>query len=84
MNANVLRRWVLEAERAEGGNPAPLRALPAPAASKESFVAVPLGPKAAGGAPIRVEIRRGNLTVTVQWPVSAMHECAIWLHEVLK
>ena len=83
MNANVLRRWVLEAERAEAGIVAPVRALPSPPPSKESFLAVPLAAKTEG-APIRVEVRRGNLTVTVQWPPSAMHECAIWLHEVLK
>ncbi len=84
MNANVLRRWVVEAERAEAGIVEPVRALPSPPPTKESFVAVPMAPKTAGVAPIRVEVRRGNLTVTVQWPASAMHECAIWLHEVLK
>ena len=83
MNANVLRRWVVEAERGEAGIVAPVRASPSPAPPKESFVAVPLTAKAEC-APIRVQVRRGNLTVTVQWPPSAMHECAIWLHEVLK
>src|SRR5215469_4084389 len=77
INANLLRRWVVDAERAEA---AP-RALPPPS---ESFLAVPIRPAATPNNPIRVEVRRGSLTVSVQWPSSAMHECAIWLREVLK
>jgi len=85
MNANVLRRWVVEAERAEAGTVTPVRALPSPQPPlKESFVAVPMSAKAANDAPIRVEVRRGSLVVSVQWPASALRECAIWLHEVLK
>jgi transposase-like protein len=81
INANLLRRWVIEAERAECGS---LLAGPAAAASSESFVPVALPRRAADEAPIRIEVRRGTLTVSVQWPSSAMHECAIWLREVLK
>jgi len=77
LNANLLRRWVVESERAER---APL-ALPSP---REAFVAVPVPSTAADNTPIRVEVRRGALTVSVQWPRSAMHECGIWLREVLK
>ena len=81
INANLLRRWVVEAERAEAAGVAAPRALPPPA---ESFLAVPIRPAATPNIPIRVEVRRGSLTVSVQWPSSAMHECAIWLREVLK
>ena len=80
INANLLRRWVVEAERAEARTlPAP-KPLPAPS---EAFVALPVLPKP-DNTPIRVEVRRGALTVSVQWPRSAMHECGIWLREVLK
>lgn len=81
INANLLRRWVVEAERAEAVSTVP-RVLSAPRA--ESFVALAMPAKASESAPIRVEVRRGSLTVSVQWPSSAMHECAIWLREVLK
>jgi transposase len=64
INANLLRRWVVEAERAEGGILVPPRALSAPS---ESFVAVPMPPKAGDATPIRIEVRRGSLTVSVQW-----------------
>jgi transposase-like protein len=79
INANLLRRWVVEAERAGAGRLAP-RTLPAPS---EAFVALPVLPKPED-PPIRIEVRRGALTVNVQWPRSAMHECGIWLREVLK
>jgi transposase len=79
INANLLRRWVVEAERAEGvGGP---KALPPPS---EGFIALPVQVKPAGDTPIRVDVRRGALTVSVQWPSSAMHKCAIWLREVLR
>ena len=81
INANLLRRWIVEAERTELAAVAAPKALPPPAAS---FVAVPVRQAAAREAAIRVEVRRGSLTVSVQWPSSAMHECAIWLREVLK
>ena len=81
INANLLRRWVIEAERAECAAVGAPKALPPP---PESFVAVPMRPAPTREAAIRVEVRRGSLTVSVQWPSSAMHECAIWLREVLK
>ena len=80
INANLLRRWVIEAERAEA---AAVRSAEGYRRPTESFVAVPM-PAGGRGTPIRVEVRRGALTVSVQWPSSAMHECAIWLREVLK
>jgi len=80
INANLLRRWVVEAERAESMT-VPPKLLSAP---EESFVALPIPPAAVDATPIRVEVRRGTLTVSVQWPGSAMHECAVWLREVLK
>ena len=81
INANLLRRWVVEAERAEGGRSSAPKALPAPS---EAFIALAVQPTPAENTPIRVEVRRGSLTVSVQWPRSAMHECGIWLREVLK
>jgi len=83
INANVLRRWIVEAERAEGtlAPPSALRPLSGPA---PSFVALPMPPKTADATPITVEVRRGTMTLSVQWPRSAVHECAMWLREVLK
>jgi hypothetical protein len=55
INANVLRRWVVEAERAERLSVTP-RSLPPPAgaSAKGSFVALPMLPKAVDTTPITV------------------------------
>jgi len=82
INANLLRRWVVEAERAEPGAVGPAKT--AMGLPTESFVPVALAGVPSDGMPIRIEVRRGNLTVSVQWPSSAMRECAVWLREVLK
>jgi hypothetical protein len=85
MNANVLRRWIVEAERAEGAATPP-RSLSAPVSvpAKGSFIALPGPAGAADDTPITVEVHRGAMTVSIQWPRSAVHECAMWLREVLK
>jgi transposase-like protein len=82
INANLLRRWVVEAERSEAR--AAGQANSAMTLRKESFIPVALPAALTDEAPIRIEVRRGTLTVSVQWPSSAMHECAVWLREVLK
>jgi transposase-like protein len=82
INANLLRRWVIEAERAEASSPIPAK--PMSAIPKEGFLALPMPTRAADDTPIRIEVRRGSMTLSVQWPRSAMHECAVWLREVLR
>src|SRR5437870_3084867 len=63
VNADLLRRWVAEAEASET----------VPALSN-AFVAVPVAARSSADAPVRIEVRRGALTVSVQWPSSAAHE----------
>jgi transposase len=82
INANLLRRWVIESERAEAGALLPVK--PAAVAPAESFVALPLSTRPSGDTPIKIKVRRGGMTLSVLWPRSAMHECGIWLREVLK
>jgi len=81
LNANLLRRWLLEAERTGA---LPVR--PSGAVQVESsgrFVSVPL-PSALTEAMIRIELRSGSGTVIVQWPVSAASECAALLRELTR
>lgn len=84
MNANVLHRWlkappqskvcptVVSEEMAELGTPA--------------FIAVPLPMQAVEpiGQTIRVEVRKGSLSMAVTWPMSAASEFACWSTAVLK
>lgn len=81
INANLLRRWVLEVERTEAASLGGAKPVTAP---NESFLALPMPAQPADEAPIRVEVRRGTMTLSVQWPRSALHECAVWLREVLR
>jgi transposase len=83
INANLLRRWVVEAERSGSAPVAPMTT-PAPTAQSERFVALPLPAAPADDTPVGIEVRRGAMSVSVQWPRSAMHECAIWLRDLLK
>lgn len=88
INANLLRRWVHEAEmrpsrdvvRADAGDAAKTQE------SKTVFVPVSLpAPTPPAQAPdIRVELRRGPTTVTVTWPAGAAAECATWMRELLR
>jgi transposase len=78
LNANLLRRWVVEAEQS-GKLP-----LSTPRASVESssggFVPVPLVSSSSESA-IRIELRSSSGVVIVLWPVSAASECAALLRE---
>ena len=51
------------------------------------FIALPLMvPRETGPAPadIRVELRRGQVTMTVTWPTSASADFAAWTRELLR
>jgi len=80
INANLLRRWVREAEVL------PVKALPnsAPAPAPAAFVAVQMPAPAPPVGDIRVELRRGPTTITVAWPMAALAECASWMRELLR
>ena len=84
LNANLLRRWVVEAERA-GSMPVAARSTPSSAVleSTKSFVPVALTSSATESA-IRIEVRRGSSTVSVQWPASAARECARLLRGLMR
>lgn len=73
INANVVHKW-----RRQDGSPLP--ALHAP-----SFVPVALPPAPCAPEPdIRIELRRGAISVSVTWPLEAADQCAVWMRELLK
>ncbi len=83
LNATLLHRWVSEAERSN----APIairRTLPsAQAEGAADFVPMMLPSSAVAGT-IRVQIQRMGRKVSMEWPASAAHECALLLRELLK
>lgn len=90
INANLARRWVVEAEaqldRASRSLPAPTKKLPTGiAASRPGFVPLQLPtPSAQPQADIRIEVTRGSTRIVVTWPLSAVTDCATMLRELLR
>ena len=84
LNANMLRKWVIEAERArslDGRAPS----IPASQTVDATPAFIPLElPGPASVADIRIELKRAGTTVSVTWPISAAAECAAWLRELLR
>ncbi len=85
VNANLLRRWVREAELRPGGDrpDAPVATIALPGARPPAFVPMQL-PARSVAADIRIELRRGATSVAVTWPAGAAAECAAWMRELLK
>lgn len=78
INANLVHKWRARAMQRQGSVVAP---------QPTSFLSVPLpaaGMSASATTEVRIELRRGPVTATVSWPLSAVTECAAWLREVLR
>lgn len=95
INANLLRKWVIDAERldvtgAESGaatRPLDAESLPDNPPSDSGFVALQLPPPAPApvtAQDIRVEVHRAGMTITVSWPINAASDCAAWMREILR
>ena len=80
VNANLARRWVLEAERRSGG----ALARAANSAVPATFVPVQLPSAEAEPAAIRIELRRGTTAINVSWPCAAASQFAAWMRELLR
>lgn len=82
INANLLRRWVRAAEVPPAKMP--IKTLAKTAAAAPAFVPVQLAEPSAAASEIRIDVRRGAMTITVAWPMSAAAECAGWMRELLR
>jgi transposase-like protein len=83
LNANMLRKWVLDAQHAEprvpeAQVPEEERPLPSPA-----FIPLALAAPTVDGE-IRIELQRAGTTVNIVWPASAARDCAAWLRDWLR
>jgi transposase len=83
LNANLLRRWVANAERAHlpRCEPSGDKTHVAPPMAPPGFIPLALP---APAADIRIEVQRAGTTIAVTWPSSAAGECATWLRELLR
>ena len=80
VNANLLRKWM----KARGvAMPSLRRTKPARAPVVRAAEFVPVAITAAS-VDIRIEVRRGDAVVKVEWPIAAAGECAAWLRQCLR
>ena len=83
LNANLLRRWVQEAER--GDAPIAIRST-GPSTIPEGadgFVPVSLSSRPIEST-IQIELRSGAKRVSLRWPASQARECALMLRALMK
>ena len=76
LNANLVHKWRREALRGRGQVAVP--------AAATQFVPVALPPAAAAAPDIRIDVRRGQTSITVTWPMAAAADCASWMSELLR
>lgn len=83
LNANLLHRWVQEAER--GDAPIAIRSAGPSAAAGETcgFVPVALSSSSAESQ-IQIELREGAKRLSLRWPASQARECALLLQALMK
>ena len=80
VNANLARRWVVDAERRGAG----VLASSGSSAVPTTFVPLQLPHVEVAPADIRIELRRGPIAINVSWPCAAASECAAWMRELLR
>lgn len=83
LNANMLRKWVQEAERKQAEATAlAVGSVPLPVPTAPGFIQLPV--PAAAMPDIHIELQRAGMAITVRWPTHAAAECAAWLRELLR
>jgi transposase len=91
LNANMVRRWLMEPRTVAavmagpGPGPGPVAAATrAPLDTQPKFVPLRLTDGPTPQRDIHIELRRGPTTVVVNWPVREAAACAAWLREWLR
>ena len=80
VNANLVRRWVHDAEQRGGAQLAAFTGAVAPT----TFVPLTFPSASPAPADIHIELRRGPTTISLSWPCAAAAECATWMRELLR
>ena len=84
LNANMLRRWVVESSQGRNSQLATIAKPPLTALANSDFIPVKFDPApSAQVADIRIELQLANTAIQIHWPMAASNQCAQWLREVL-
>ncbi len=83
LNANMLRKWVIDAEQAGTTKPPVVAASEPARLPPPTFIPLALKAQPVEGD-IRIELHRSGTTVNVVWPAAAAVECAAWLRDWLR
>jgi transposase-like protein len=83
-NANLLRKWVIEAEHKGVAPVVGAAAAPEPPAMPSPNFVPPALPAPVVDGEIRIELQRAGATVKVVWPAAAARDCAAWLSDWLR
>ena len=87
LNANLLRRWVVAAERAQEADPVAARTVSSAGAMPANGAFIPVEVQRSPVVTSRdivIELRRGPMVVKVTWPLAAAAACGAWLSELLR
>ena len=84
VNANQVRRWMRERSIEVPKQRQSIQTAQPVQATVPEFVQLPLTPTQAASRDIRIEIRRGNTAIKVDWPEQASGDFAIWLRDWLR
>ena len=84
LNANMLRRWVVESSQGRNSQLATIAKPPLTALANSDFIPVKFDPApSAQVTDIRIELQLANTAIQIHWPMAASNQCAQWLREVL-
>ena len=84
LNANMLRKWVIDAEHKTIALPLNAPAEPeAPPMPPPTFIPLAL-PAATVDGEIRIELQRAGTVIKLVWPAAAARDCAAWLRDWLR
>ncbi|HET6318357.1 MAG TPA: transposase [Chloroflexota bacterium] len=83
LNANMLRKWVIDAEQAGPRAPTPSAAPQVLQTPAPTFIPLALTAPPVDGD-IRIELQRSGTTVSIVWPAAAGAACAAWLRDWLR
>ena len=75
LNTNLVHKWRRNTARGVALASAP---------ATHEFIPIPLTTPPVTVPDIRIELRRGPTTMTVNWPMAGASQCAAWLREWLR